>query len=74
MEKTPILVRNSARMVTRLGPQSDIARVIAAVAIIAAYIAGFIPLYHLAGTDVLDLDAVPVSVPASAPPKAATSA
>ncbi len=55
MENTPILVRNSARIVTRLGPQSDGARVIASIAIIIAYIGVFIPLYRLAGTDVLQL-------------------
>jgi PAS domain S-box-containing protein len=53
--ETPILFKRSARMVTRLGPQSDAARLIAAIAVLVAYVAGFIPLYHLAGTDVLQL-------------------
>jgi PAS domain S-box-containing protein len=42
-------------MVTRLGPQSDVGRLFVAFAVVVAYIAGFIPLYRLAGTDVLQL-------------------
>src|SRR5438105_2684297 len=48
-------LKRSAHVVTRLGPQSDVARLFVAVAVALAYVVGFIPLYRLAGTDVLQL-------------------
>src|SRR5688572_9426496 len=49
------MLKRGARALTRLGPQTDRGRLVLAGVVVAAYIAGFIPMYRLAGPDVLQL-------------------